>query len=406
MSRKNRVCPNRTCPHFRQPRQGNIIRHSFYKTSQGRRRRYRCKACGRTFSSTYGTAYYRLQRSRAFFDSVATMSVNGVGKSAIARISGLSRSTVCRWLEVAFRYARHFNSKALDGYELTELQADEIRTFVGSKQKVMWLFTALEVSSRLWVGLVVGSRSYTNVKKCLFEVLRKGRIHKQVLFTTDGFDMYRWFAQRYMPGACIHGQVIKKRRKNRVTSVRRSLSGGTRRQLDYALFRSEDSSTLNTSFVERHNLTIRQSSSYLGRRTAGHARAVEALEEHLELLQLHYNFMRPHLALRFGAELRTPAMQAGLAHRKLSFRDVFAMSLILFLWGLVVNWARSSELWWRGGELRWSRRLELGANRGLGGGIEIQQHLMRQAPSDPAEVARCCDNRAPNCTANWSRNCS
>ena len=136
MSRKNRVCPNRNCPHFRQPGQGNIIRHSFYKTRQGRRRRYRCKACGRTFSSTWGTAYYRLQRSRAFFDSVATMSVNGVGKSAIARISGLSRSTVCRWLEVAFRYARHFNSKALDGYELTELQADEIRTFVGSKQKV------------------------------------------------------------------------------------------------------------------------------------------------------------------------------------------------------------------------------------------------------------------------------
>ena len=236
MSRKNRVCPNRSCPHFRQPGQGNIVRHSFYKTSQGRRRRYRCKACGRTFSSTWGTAYYRLQRSRAFFDSVATMSVNGVGKSAIARIRGLSRSTVCRWLEVAFRYARHFNSKALEGYELTELQADEIRTFVGSKQKVMWLFTALEVSSRLWVGLVVGSRSYTNVKKCLFEVLRKGRVHGQFLFTTDGFDMYRWFAQRYMSGACVHGQVIKKRRKNRVTSVRRSLSGGTRRKLEAALF--------------------------------------------------------------------------------------------------------------------------------------------------------------------------
>ena len=94
MSRKNRVCPNRTCAHFRQPGQGNIVRHSFYKTSQGRRRRYRCKACDRTFSSTCGTAYYRLQWSRATFDFVATMSVNGVGKSAIARIRRLSRSTV------------------------------------------------------------------------------------------------------------------------------------------------------------------------------------------------------------------------------------------------------------------------------------------------------------------------
>ena len=44
------------------------------------------------------------------------MSVNGVGKSAFARIKNLSGSTVYRWLEVAFRYAKHFNSKALEGY--------------------------------------------------------------------------------------------------------------------------------------------------------------------------------------------------------------------------------------------------------------------------------------------------
>ncbi len=81
-----------------------------------------------------------------------------------------------------------------------------------------------------------------------------------------------------------------------------------------------------------------------------------------DLLQLHYNFMRPHLALRFGAEVRTPAMQAGRVHRKLSFRDVFAMSLILFLWGLVLNWAGSWELRWKGGDLGWSRRLHLGVN--------------------------------------------
>ena len=55
-------------------------------------------------------------------------------------------------------------------------------------------------------------------------------------------------------------------------------------------------------------------------------------------------------------------MQAGLAGRKLSFRDVFAMRLILFLWELVVNWAGSWELWWRGGDLGWSWGLDLGLN--------------------------------------------
>jgi len=38
--------------------------------------------------------------------------------------------------------------------------------------------------------------------------------------------------------------------------------------MEQLLFESEDSSTINTSFIERLNLTIRQSCAYLGRRTA------------------------------------------------------------------------------------------------------------------------------------------
>ena len=72
---------------------------------------------------------------------------------------------------------------------------------------------------------------------------------------------------------------------------------------------------MNTSFIERLNLTIRQSSAYLSRRTLSHARVQDALDAHLELLRCYYNFVRPHGALKFGHETRTPAMQAGLATR-------------------------------------------------------------------------------------------
>ena len=182
----------------------------------------------------------------------------------------------------------------------------------------------------------MGSRTYKNVKRCLLDVLHRGCVYRRFLFTTDGFEMYRCLVDRYLAGACIYGQVIKNRRKNRVITVRRTPLCGTREQLEYALLNSEDSSTLNTSFVERHNLTIRQGSSILCRRTACPAREDRTLEEHLELLQLHYNFIRPHLALRFGAEVRTPAMQAGLAVRKLCFRDVFMMRVFFFLCVLTV----------------------------------------------------------------------
>ena len=80
---------------------------------------------------------------------------------------------------------------------------------------------------------------------------------------------------------------------------------------------------MNTSFIERLNLTTRQGSAYLARRALSHARLNDKLEQHLELLRCYYNFVRPHRALKFGSETRTPAMQAGLATRRVTLREIF-----------------------------------------------------------------------------------
>ena len=138
---------------------------------------------------------------------------------------------------------------------------------------------------------------------------------------------------------CIYGQVVKARRKNRVVNIDRKLLIGNKEQLEEALFNSADSDTLNTSFVERHNLTIRQGSSYLHRKTAAHARWPHRLKEHLELLRCHYNFIRPHMALQFGTTRRTPAMQARLTSRPLTFRQIFTSRVLV----VFVIWARNQS---------------------------------------------------------------
>src|SRR5262249_1128132 len=92
---------------------------------------------------------------------------------------------------------------------------------------------------------------------------------------------------------------------------------------------SEDSSKLNTSFVERLNLTIRQGLAYLFRRTIYHARWKERLEDHPELLRCYYNFVRPTIALKFGREMRTSAIQAGLTTRRLTLREIFPSAMLL-----------------------------------------------------------------------------
>ncbi len=82
------------------------------------------------------------------------------------------------------------------------------------------------------------------------------------LITTDGFESYGTLIQRLMGPACVHGQVIKTRRHDRVVRVERRVKIGTATQLKDALVQSEDSERLNTLFVERLNLTIRQGSAY------------------------------------------------------------------------------------------------------------------------------------------------
>ena len=159
---KNRRCLNLACPLRGKVSSGNIVRHGFYRTRFGKRRRYRCGECGKTFSSTKGTPYYRLQHRRATFDGVIALRVEGVSISSISRIKGIAWNTVARWLEKAAQVCRRFNHRRIAGFAAEELQADEIRTFAGNKKTPSWVFVTIEVWSRLWPSTVTGRRSYRN----------------------------------------------------------------------------------------------------------------------------------------------------------------------------------------------------------------------------------------------------
>jgi len=334
---KSLSCPNSECALFGNTDAANIGLHGFYRTQAGRRRRYRCLTCRKTFCSTKSTPYYRLQHRRAAFDEVVSLNVEGVNKSAISRVKEIAWNTVHRWLERAAACCRIFNDRKIAGLEMPELQADEIRTFIGGKEKPAWVFTAMDVWSRLWPSTILGRRSYRNTFALFRDISRRMKSNCMPLIVTDGFEFYEKVACRVFGPACLYAQVIKTRRNDRIIKVERRPVIGAPWRFEEALFESEDSSTLNTSFVERLNLTIRQASAYLTRRTTCHARCVEQLQNQLEIVRCHYNFLRPHRALKFGRETRTPAMQAGLAQRRLSFREIFTSAMIPLSSKRVVN---------------------------------------------------------------------
>jgi hypothetical protein len=120
------ACPNRECELHGRIGKGNVVRHGFSQVKWGRRRRYRCTACGKTCGATTGTPYKRLQHSMRAFDRVAALSVEGVSKAAIARTT-VAPGTPFEGLERAGLLARRFNKAKTSGYVLRELQLEELK---------------------------------------------------------------------------------------------------------------------------------------------------------------------------------------------------------------------------------------------------------------------------------------
>ena len=250
--------------------------------------------------------------------------------SATTRVTGHARHTIARWLERASTAAKRVNQRMLRDFAIIELPADELCTFIGTKSRATWLCAAIEVCSRLWAGSVLGRRASRNATAVLNDVILRGRVVGFPLIATDGFEYDGGVIERLFGSACVYGHVFKTRRNDRVVRVERRRRIGTAGRLKAALCESEDSETLHTSFVERLNLTIRQGSAYVRRRSPCHARGADQRHGHVDLLRCYYNFLRPHRALKCGRETRTPAMQAGLVNAPTNWSDIFTAPAALY----------------------------------------------------------------------------
>ncbi len=141
----------------------------------------------------------------------------------------------------------------------------------------------------------------------------------------------------------FHAQVLKHRRRNHIVQVEQRLLCGEPKEYRSRLKAIGLTGRINTSFVERANLTIRQSVSKLTRRTWGLAHSTGELREHLFWWLACYHFARYHESLRIelnhpiqrkGRQTpikyrrRTPAMAAGLAKRRWTVGELLSYPLM------------------------------------------------------------------------------
>lgn len=135
--------------------------------------------------------------------------------------------------------------------------------------------------------------------------------------------------RRVLDRALLYAQVDKRREQGHVVEVRRRIIfGGC--DIITEVLRGQQ---INTAYVERDNLTSRQSNGRLVRKTLSHSKQSSFLRRHLALEDAVFNFVRPHQALRIAVpqptaghkwQQRTPAMAAALTDHLWSLEELLS----------------------------------------------------------------------------------
>ncbi len=319
-------CPNPTCSTPAQDAKSAVTKHSFLMTKSGQRRRYACASCGKTFAATTGTAYERMRKSKSDFDRATQMQSEGMTKAAIARVLRVSPSTITRWLAKAGDHAAEFHKKNARLPEAIEVQLDELSCKGTGEAKNAWAYSGVEVWSRFWATLKVGRRTLGNTY-IFARQLRAVLIgeSKDFLVTSDCFKYYEPVMRSvFGKTPLVYVQVKNHYYRKGIRKSEKTLVLGTPDRLEDAMARSEDSRKPNTAYIERLNLHKRMCCSMLRRRTPAPGRSCARFKEALDLVRVFYNFVTPHGSLKFGKVKRTPAMQAGIFDRPLTFREIFS----------------------------------------------------------------------------------
>lgn len=335
------ACPNPECHYW-----GNTDPTFHALVGNGVRsdiQQLKCQACGKRFSSRWGTALYRLQAT-AWDISRVLLAVNlGLSMADVQRLFGHSDTPLRLWLTRAGRPAENVHSHFFRNLQIGHLQFDELYTTLRNKAHDVWVWVAFDPQTKLMPALRIGPRTQDLAHALVHTVTQVLALGWVPVCTSDGLNLYfyaltapfgTWLSDPatgkpkwQVALALLYGQVIKAYRRRKIFKVERRMQLGQLDDLQAALQHLGFTGSINTAFVERINLTLRQGLAALTRRSWATAQLTPELEAHLEWWRAFYHFCRPHQGLRLKLEtprvrkgrqtpqryqLRTPAMAAGL----------------------------------------------------------------------------------------------
>ena len=267
---------------------------------------------------------------------------------------------------------RAFSQHVLHDVRVRQVQLDEVFALLSAvkagtvseaeaierlERSPQWVWVAMDPASKLLLGLDIGDRTLAMAQRFVHHVAQVLAPDCAPLFLTAGFREYlpallthygQWGQppRRPAPGPApkprwmprpplLYAHVVKTVRRRRLVDVTHRVVFGTLEAVQQVL--AACGWQIQTAFVERLNLSLRQHVAAVGRRVNTLGKGEAGLRQQLTLYPVYYNFCLPHASLRQPLSPpaptngpgsaktwrpQTPAMAAGLTDHVWTLREV------------------------------------------------------------------------------------
>src|SRR2546426_2251922 len=339
-------CPYPDCAYQGWVGLGNLCANGH--PSGGPWRQLHCTSCGGYFQETHGTPLHGKHVAPDLLVWAVGALAEGLGIRAVARVFEVDPNTVLQWLVETADHLKAFSQYFLHDVRVTQVQLDELYALLRAvkdgevseaealkrlSRSPHWVWVAIDPVTKLLLTIDVGDRTLAMAQGVVHQVVQVLASGCVPLFLTDGFKEYttalpthygQWVqpARRQATGAApkprwmplpglLYAQVVKTVRRRRLVQVKHRVVFGTLERVKHVL--AACGWQINTAFVERLNLTIRQHVAAVGRRVSTLCKGEDGVRQQLALYHTYYNFCLPHASVRQPLPQPLPTNGSGSA---------------------------------------------------------------------------------------------
>jgi IS1 family transposase len=257
--------------------------------------------------------------------------IEGCSIRATVRMTGIAKKTVMRVLVEVGQVCEDYQDRVLRNLSCRRIQVDEMWGFNYCKQKNVtseiaervpgagdiWLWSAIDAESKLIVTWRLGGRGAKTAYSFIGDLAK--RLSNRVQLTSDGHRVYVDAVERAFGSEIDYAMLIKVFGNDAEVETRYSPAECIGTQ-SIMISGTPNPKHVSTSYVERHNWSVRTAMRRYTRLSNGFSRKIENHSAAVALNYFAYNFIKIHRTLR-----ASPAMAAGVTDKLWEVSDLISL---------------------------------------------------------------------------------